>query len=85
MVLKDQRVTIVIPFPSQMPRGRGIHAVSKDYGSVRSDLTTSEDELVSEAAARVGLSKSMFIRSVIVHAAKEVLKDEHVSKPAQAG
>lgn len=85
MVSKDQRVQIVIPFPSQMPRGRGIHAVSKDYGSVRSDLTTTEDEIVSEAAAKCGLTKSMFIRSVIVHAAKEVLNNEHVSEPASTG
>jgi hypothetical protein len=74
MVVEDQRIELTIPFPSQMPRGRGIHAVSKDYGSVRSDLSVDEQDLVEEAAAKCGLSKSMFIRSVIVHAAKEVLK-----------
>lgn len=85
MIAKDQRITITIPYPSQMPRGRGIHAVSKDYGSVRSDLSCDEDELVTAAATKCGLSKSMFIRSAIVHAAKEVMRDEYVSEPASSG
>lgn len=73
--MADGRLQITIPFPSYIPRARGIHAVGK-FGTVLK-AKCSQDELdeVQRAADHISVSKAEFIRWCSVHVAREVLKD----------
>lgn len=65
--------TLVIPFPSYIPRARGPHAVGK-FGTVLKAKCTKEEHDTTQAAAnKLGLTKSEFIRWVSYHAARVVL------------
>jgi len=74
-VRSDQRVSLTIPFPSYEPRTRGIHAKDKfgTYWKVKCSLE--EENLVNEAAAKAGLTKSEFVRWCAVKAARKVVDD----------
>lgn len=71
----DDRVTITIPFPSYIPRARGIHAAGKFGTLFKAKCTQAEKELVQRAADAIGISPTEFIRWCCTHSAKEVLKD----------
>jgi len=65
---------LVIPFPSYIPRARGIHAVAKFGTVLKAKCSLDEDELVQAAANRVGIPKATFVRWCVVEAAKEIMK-----------
>lgn len=71
----DGRLTVTIPFPSYIPRARGIHAVGKFGTLFKAKCTLEEKELVQQAADRLGISPTELIRWSSTHVAKEVLKD----------
>jgi hypothetical protein len=71
----DGRLTVTIPFPSYIPRARGIHAVGKFGTLFKAKCTLEEKELVQQAADRLGISATELIRWSSTHVAKEVLKD----------
>jgi hypothetical protein len=75
-VLEDaiEELTITIPFPSHIPRARGIHAVAKFGTILKAKCSRSEEEAVLAAADKLGLSKAEFIRWCSVYCAKEILK-----------
>lgn len=69
----DTRVTITIPFPSYIPRARGIHAVGK-FGTIfKAKCSLAEKEVVQQAADKIGISPTELIRWSAVHVAKEIL------------
>lgn len=71
----DDRITITIPFPSYIPRARGIHAVGK-FGTIfKAKCTQAEKDLIQEAADHIGISTTDFVRWCVTHSAKEVLKN----------
>lgn len=69
----DDRLTITIPFPSYIPRARGIHAVGKFGTLLKAKCTTAEKELVRQAAEQIGVTPSEFIRWCSAKSAKEIL------------
>lgn len=71
----DDRLSITIPFPSYLPRARGIHAVGKFGSMFKAKCTVEEKELVNGAAAHIGVTPTEFIRWCSVHVAKEVLRN----------
>lgn len=71
----DTRLTITIPFPSYIPRARGIHAVGK-FGTIfKAKCTVAEKEMVQQAAALLGISPTELIRWSATKVAQEVLND----------
>jgi hypothetical protein len=77
----DARLEITIPFPSYIPRARGIHAVGK-FGTIfKAKCALEEKEIVQRAADHIGVSPSEFIRWCVTKSAEEVLKD--VPEPKQ--
>lgn len=68
----DDRITVTIPFPSYIPRARGIHAVGKFGTLLKAKCTLAEKELVQQAADQVGVSYSEFIRWCATKCAKEI-------------
>lgn len=81
----DQRVQLTIPYPSHIPRARGIHAVNRFSGYCRVDMSTFDIETIDEAAALVGITRSAFIRWVAVQSAKEIINgSQPVPEPTQA-
>jgi hypothetical protein len=75
----DGRLTLTIPFPSYIPRGRGIHAVGK-FGSIfKAKCSLEEKDIVQRAAEHISISPSEFIRWCAVKCAKEVLENDGVS------
>jgi hypothetical protein len=54
-VLEDaiEELTITIPFPSHIPRARGIHAVAKFGTILKAKCSKSEEETVQAAADRL--------------------------------
>lgn len=75
-VLKEvlEELTVTIPFPSHIPRARGIHAVGKFGTILKSKCSLDEEQLVQSAADKIGVSKAELIRWCVVHVAKEVMK-----------
>lgn len=71
----DGRVTITIPFPSYIPRARGIHAVGKFGTLLKAKCTLAEKELVQKAAEQIGVTPSEFIRWCSAKCAKEIIDD----------
>lgn len=71
----DDRITITIPFPSYIPRARGIHAVGKFGTLFKAKCTEAEKELIQTAADTIGVSATDFVRWCVTHCAKEVLRD----------
>lgn len=71
----DDRLSITIPFPSYIPRARGIHAVGKFGTLFKAKCTQAEKDLIHEAASKIGISDTDFVRWCVTHSAKEVLKD----------
>jgi hypothetical protein len=71
----DDRVTLTIPFPSYIPRARGIHAAGKFGTLFKAKCTLEEKEVVQQAAHHLGISPTEFVRWCTVHCAKEVLKN----------
>lgn len=69
----DDRLTLTIPFPSYIPRARGIHAVGKFDTQFKAKCTLEEDEMLQRAANQLQITRSEFIRWVVTYAAKEVL------------
>jgi hypothetical protein len=72
----DDRLTLTIPFPSYIPRARGIHAAGKFDTLFKAKCTMAEDEILQKAADKLQISRSDFIRWVVAHAAKEVLGND---------
>lgn len=72
-VLDD--LTVTIPFPSYIPRGRGIHAVGKFGSMLKAKCALAEEEIVQRAADHINISKAEFIRWCAVNVAREVMKD----------
>jgi hypothetical protein len=71
----DGRITLTIPFPSYIPRARGIHAVAK-FGTIfKAKCSLAEKETVQRAAEYLNISPSELIRWSAVKVAQEVLKD----------
>lgn len=76
-VAKDQRYKLTIPYPSHLPRGRGISATGKfSECKLKMSCTLEEKQLLVDAAAKALVSQSEFVRWCVLHTAKEVLKDE---------
>lgn len=78
---------IEIPFPSYIPRARGIHAVNKLNSCVKVHLSHDEKTLLEQCCEEVGLSQSNFLRWLSVHAATHILKGkekEHAQAVAQS-
>jgi len=71
----DGRITLTIPFPSYIPRARGIHAVGKFGTQFKAKCTLEEKDIVQRAAEQINISPTEFIRWCSVKAAQEVLKD----------
>lgn len=71
----DDRLTITIPFPSYIPRARGIHAAGKFGTLFKAKCTLEEKEIVQRAAEHIGISPTELVRWSSVHVAQEVLKD----------
>lgn len=78
---QDNRLSLTIPFPSYIPRARGIHAVGKFGSMFKAKCTVEEKDLVQQAAEQIGISPTEFVRWVATHSAKEVLRN--VSEPEQ--
>ena len=68
-------LTVTIPYPSYIPRSRGIYAVDRLGGYVRILVSHDEQELIERAARQVGISKSSFGRWCVVYAAVQILKE----------
>jgi hypothetical protein len=69
----DDRMTVTIPFPSYIPRARGIHAVAK-FGTIfKAKCTQDEKDIVNRAAESLGITPTDLIRWAAVNVAKEVL------------
>lgn len=78
-------LTVTIPYPANVPRRRGIHAVDKFNGKLHVDLALEELDAISEAAAKIGITKSMFVRWVCAFVAKEIINvDQVCTEPVQA-
>ena len=73
--MHDDRVKVTIPFPSYIPRARGIHAVGKFGTVLKAKCSQEEFDEVQEAADTIGITKAELIRWSCVHVAREVLKD----------
>jgi hypothetical protein len=71
----DTRLEVTIPFPSYIPRGRGIHAVGKFGAMLKAKCSVAELDAVQEAANLIGVSKSEFIRWCAVKTAERIMKD----------
>ena len=71
----DTRLEVTIPFPSYIPRGRGIHAVGKFGSMLKAKCSFGEFDKVQQAADQIGISRSEFIRWSAVKVAEEVLRD----------
>jgi len=69
----DTRITVTIPFPSYIPRARGIHAVGKFGSLFKAKCTVEEKEIVQRAADSLGITFTELVRWSAVHVAKEVL------------
>lgn len=69
----DDRLTLTIPFPSYIPRARGVHSAGKFGTMFKAKCTLDEKEVVQRAARQLGISPTEFTRWCVVHAAKEVL------------
>lgn len=69
----DTRLSLTIPFPSYIPRARGIHAVGKFGTLFKAKCTQAEKDIVQQAADSIGVTATEFVRWVTVYAAKEVL------------
>jgi uncharacterized protein (DUF1778 family) len=69
----DSRLTLTIPFPSYIPRARGIHAVGKFNSRLKATCSIEEKEIVQRAAEAAGVSYAEFIRWTAVKVAMEVL------------
>lgn len=78
---------IVIPYPSYIPRARGIHAVNKLNSCVKVHLSYDEKEILERCCDALGLSQSNLLRWLSVYAATQILKDkekEHAQAVAQS-
>lgn len=65
-------LTLTIPYPSYIPRARGIHAVGKFGSLLKAKCSVAERQLVIEAAAKANISVAEFIRWCAVQCAKEI-------------
>jgi hypothetical protein len=75
------RVRLAIPWPSYVPRARGIHAIGK-FGARYIVKTSIEDfNLIRQAAAKCGVTETEFNRWAMVQVAKEVMCYERSSDP----
>lgn len=70
----DDRLSLTIPFPSYIPRARGIHAIGKFGTMFKARCTLDEKKLIQDAADKAGVSETDFVRWCTTHCAKEVLK-----------
>lgn len=77
MAEHDTRLQVTIPFPSYIPRARGIHAVGKFGSLLKAKCTVEELDLVQMAADAANVSRAEFIRWSAVHVAKEILHVPH--------
>lgn len=78
--MHDDRVTITIPFPSYIPRARGVHAAGKFGTTLKSRCTLEEKQAVQKAIETIGVSEADFIRWCCSYVAKEVLKGVDVQQ-----
>jgi hypothetical protein len=74
-------LTVTIPFPSHIPRARGVHAVGRFGTLLKTRCSETDKELVQQAADLCGVSYGEFIRWVCVHAAKRITDNERDHRP----
>lgn len=72
--MTDDRISLTIPYPSYIPRARGIHAVAKFGTQLIAKVSKADFDLVDEAAAKTGVKRAEFVRWCAVQTAREVLK-----------
>jgi hypothetical protein len=78
--MQGTKLTLTIPYPSYIPRARGINAVTKFGHKFKAACSKDEFELVQEAAHKLGLPVATFVRWCQVECAKQVLagNEDHV-------
>jgi CYTH domain-containing protein len=72
--MNDLPLTLTIPLPHHQPRTRGIYATGRFGANIRVRCSSQDAELVTKAAAALGMSESEFIRFVMTHAAAQLLE-----------
>jgi len=76
MPWNDPPTHVEIPTPGNIPRARGIHSTGRFGNSLRARISLDDYEIITQMAAELGLSISMFVRWASVYTAK-ALKDAH--------
>lgn len=70
-------MTIKIPEPRSIPKGRGVNSTGGRQGTtIRSRALKREKKLIQDAAKKLDVTESEFIRWVSIHAAEAVLNGE---------
>lgn len=69
----QQQLTITIPYPSYIPRARGIHAVNKFGTRLKATCNQEEVDALRAAAAHIGISQAELIRWACLHVSRAVL------------
>lgn len=65
---------ITIPEPRPIPKGRGVNSTGGKQGTIiRSRALKREKKLIQDAADKLDVTESEFIRWVSIHAAEEVM------------
>lgn len=74
MAERDDRVTLTIPYPSDIPRTRGIHSTNHSGLVLKARVTQVEEKLIQLAADQIGIPKSQMIRWSTVMVAREIMR-----------
>lgn len=73
---------LVIPLPTELPKGHGVDSVVGPYGCfIQCRGTTKERDLIRRAAYSLGISYGSFIRRVVTDSAKQVLEMQGLPAP----
>lgn len=77
-----QLLTVTIPRPSHIPRSRGIYAVNKFNTNFKIFTSKQEMEIIEQACAALGISKSSFGRWCCFYVAAKIVGEdkEHVAE-----
>jgi len=71
---RDDRLTITIPYPSEIPRSRGIHSTNYSRLIIKARCTSIENDLLDAAVEATGVGKSQFVRWAVVFVAREIMR-----------
>lgn len=82
MIVTEWPLSITIPFPTHIPRARGIHSTNRlDGGIIRFRSSRFDAEAIQKAAELCdGMSVSSFCRYCAVQAANHII-ELHEDKP----